>query len=115
MSSLEMRIASLEKKLIRQRRFLILLGGLLIASIWIAADEQTDGPFVVRDSQGRMKAHLGLNQDSWETAGLWFFDSQGNRRLYLGMNRSDEPGIYFYIITFNELRQQHQGYFYLSD
>ena len=43
------------------------------------------------------------------------FDGQSNTDLVVQRQSGLEPGIYFYIITFPELRERHQGYFYLND
>jgi gliding motility-associated-like protein len=42
------------------------------------------------------------------------FDGKSNRQSVIDRNAGLESGIYFYIITFNDLRQKHQGYLYIS-
>lgn len=42
------------------------------------------------------------------------FDGTSNRQSVINRNARLESGIYFYIITLNDLRQKHQGYLYLS-
>lgn len=72
-----------------------------------AARQYTDNAIQVYNRYGQ----LVFQQDHY-TGG---FDGQSNVELTVKRDKGLEPGVYFYIITFNELRQQHQGYFYLSD
>lgn len=72
-----------------------------------AAQEYTDNTIQIYNRYGQ----LVFQQDHY-TGG---FDGQANVELTVKRDKGLEPGVYFYIITFNELRQQHQGYFYLSD
>ena len=72
-----------------------------------AAREYPDNAIQIYNRYGQ----LVFQQDHY-TGG---FDGQANVALTVSREKGLEPGIYFYIITFNELRQQHQGYFYLSD
>lgn len=43
------------------------------------------------------------------------FNGISNSNLAIRKEKGLEEGIYFYLITFHELGQQHQGYFYLTD
>jgi gliding motility-associated-like protein len=43
------------------------------------------------------------------------FNGISNSNLAIRKEKGLEKGIYFYLITFHELGQQHQGYFYLTD
>ncbi|WP_255443998.1 gliding motility-associated C-terminal domain-containing protein [Robiginitalea sp. SC105] len=43
------------------------------------------------------------------------FDGKSNTELVVRRQSGLEPGIYFYIITFPELQERHQGYFYLNN
>ena len=43
------------------------------------------------------------------------FNGHSNRDNAIKRNAGLETGIYFYIITFNDLRQKHQGYLYISN
>ena len=72
-----------------------------------AAQEYPDNAIQIYNRYGQ----LVFQQDHY-TGG---FDGQANVELTVSREKGLEPGIYFYIITFNELRQQHQGYFYLSE
>jgi len=71
-----------------------------------AAREHTDNAIQIYNRYGQ----LVFRQEHY-TGG---FDGQANVELTVAREKGLEPGIYFYIITFNDLRQQHQGYFYLS-
>ncbi len=42
------------------------------------------------------------------------FDGKSNRQSVIDRESGLESGIYFYIITFNDLRKKHQGYLYIS-
>lgn len=42
------------------------------------------------------------------------FDGKANVDLVVSQESGLEDGIYFYIITFHDLRERHQGYFYLN-
>lgn len=42
------------------------------------------------------------------------FDGLSNRESVLSRNKGLASGIYFYIITLNDLQQKHQGYLYLT-
>ncbi len=72
-----------------------------------AAQQYTDNAIQIYNRYGQ----LVFQQDHY-TGG---FDGQANVELTVKRDKGLEPGVYFYIITFNELRQQHQGYFYLAD
>ncbi len=43
------------------------------------------------------------------------FDGKSNRETTVNKGSGLPAGIYFYIITFNDLRKKHQGYLYLSN
>jgi len=43
------------------------------------------------------------------------FDGRSNMNLVVERNAGLENGVYFYIITFHDLRQKHQGYMYISN
>jgi gliding motility-associated-like protein len=43
------------------------------------------------------------------------FDGHSNMDLVVARNAGLENGVYFYIITFHDLRQKHQGYMYISN
>ncbi len=43
------------------------------------------------------------------------FDGRSNMDLVVERNSGLENGVYFYIITFHDLRQKHQGYMYISN
>ncbi len=43
------------------------------------------------------------------------FNGQSNREQVIQRNSGLASGIYFYIITMNDLRQKHQGYLYISN
>lgn len=43
------------------------------------------------------------------------FDGHSNRDTAIKRSAGLESGIYFYIITFNDLQQKHQGYLYISN
>ncbi len=43
------------------------------------------------------------------------FQGISNVKMTVSRNRGLEAGIYFYIITFHNLKERHQGYFYLTD
>lgn len=43
------------------------------------------------------------------------FDGKSNRDQVIARNSGLETGIYFYIITFHDLRQKHQGYLYINN
>jgi len=43
------------------------------------------------------------------------FDGHSNRKEAIKRSSGLESGIYFYIITLNDLRQKHQGYLYISN
>lgn len=43
------------------------------------------------------------------------FDGRSNMNLVVERNSGLENGVYFYIITFHDLRQKHQGYMYISN
>ena len=43
------------------------------------------------------------------------FNGHSNRDNAIKRNAGLESGIYFYIITFNDLMQKHQGYLYISN
>lgn len=43
------------------------------------------------------------------------FAGRSNVSMTVNRNSGLEPGIYFYIITFHDLKERHQGYFYLTD
>lgn len=43
------------------------------------------------------------------------FQGIANVDMTVNRNKGLEPGIYFYIITFHNLKERHQGYFYLND
>lgn len=72
-----------------------------------AAKEYADNTIQIYNRYGQ----LVFQQDHY-TGG---FDGQANVDLTVKRENGLEPGVYFYIITFNELRQQHQGYFYLTN
>ncbi|HSR59163.1 MAG TPA: gliding motility-associated C-terminal domain-containing protein [Robiginitalea sp.] len=72
-----------------------------------AARQYTDNAIQIYNRHGQ----LVFQQDHY-TGG---FDGLSNVELTVRRDKGLEPGIYFYLITFNELRQQHQGYFYLSN
>ena len=72
-----------------------------------AAQEYPDNAIQIYNRYGQL-----VFQQEHYTGG---FDGQANVELTVSREKGLEPGIYFYIITFNELRQQHQGYFYLSE
>ena len=42
------------------------------------------------------------------------FGGYSNRNLVIQKNKGLPSGIYFYLITLNDLRQKHQGYLYLT-
>ncbi|WP_445382800.1 gliding motility-associated C-terminal domain-containing protein [Robiginitalea sp. IMCC43444] len=43
------------------------------------------------------------------------FDGKSNSDLSVNKDAGLEDGIYFYIITFHDLQERHQGYFYLTN
>ena len=43
------------------------------------------------------------------------FDGRSNADLTIQKDAGLEDGIYYYIITFHDLRERHQGYFYLTN
>lgn len=54
---------------------------------------------------------LVFQQDNYQGG----FNGRSNVDMVVQRKSGLEPGIYFYIITFHDLRERHQGYFYLAD
>ncbi len=54
---------------------------------------------------------LVFQQDNYQGG----FNGRSNVDMVVQRKSGLEPGIYFYIITFHDLQERHQGYFYLAD